>query len=126
MIPVARLTRVSREDEGIFGVVTLNNKVVCLTLENPDLEICEGIYRCAEDNTGRHQWWRLEDRHGRKDIEIHIGNTEDSSKGCILFGSYFGQLKGKKAVINSGGALEKFKDALQDHDKFDLVITNNY
>jgi hypothetical protein len=128
MLPLVKMNRHSREEDGIFSTIVLNGMFVCLALENDEHMIQAGIYRCTRDFTGRHKWWRLEDRNGRTLIEIHIGNTEDASKGCILFGSTLASLNGKKALLRSGDALEVFLESLEDlgYEDFDLQITESF
>lgn len=58
--------------------------------------------------------WILQDVPGRKNIVIHWGNVEDDTEGCILVGSGFGVVKGKKAVLRSRDTIKKLRKVLPD------------
>jgi len=67
--------------------------LLCSSLENPWLAninnyscIPEGVYVVERDRTGRHQYYRL-NYSERPNTEIHVGNFEKDTQGCILFGS---------------------------------------
>lgn len=60
------------------------------TLERPDLNnkpniscIPEGEYLVDRDKTGRFQWYRFRNVHGRSHIEIHPANKVDQLMGCV-------------------------------------------
>lgn len=125
MIPLGKIFRCTREEDGVFGKVVLNGKAICESLENEEYMVHEGLYRCKKDNTGRFRWWRLEDRFGRTYIEIHDGANENNSLGCVLFGTGIEISRGKKKGIFGGEeALQRFSSALGDNDVFDLQIIN--
>lgn len=127
----AELVRLDKSSpEGIYGVLKIDDKVICLTLERPwednkqDIScIPENIYLCKKiksPNFGT--TFQIMDVYNRTLILFHIGNTIKDSKGCILLGSEFGRLKDKKAVLASRKAFKKFMNTLDSIDEFALVI----
>lgn len=127
-----KILRIERSADGVFGVLTLNNQAVCLTLERPWLDnrqnvscIPPDIYQCKRvDSPKFKETFEVLNVPGRSDILFHIGNTIDDSLGCILPGSKFGELKGKRGVLESGAAFFEFMTALAGVDFFPLQIVS--
>jgi len=76
------------------GYLAVNGKVICYTLERPWLDNMQNISAIPP---GRYpafirydhaDQWRIElqDVPGRTNVQIHVGNEVDESKGCILVG----------------------------------------
>jgi hypothetical protein len=126
------LIRACTNDHGTFGVLTVDNFVQCVTIEDEWLGnssgiscIPEGTYKVVPHNGTKYQGvWRLENVPGRSAILIHAGNTEDDTRGCILVGTRFGMLKGKHAILESGVALSMLK--LRLPKEFTITIRNGY
>lgn len=57
----------------------------------------------------------------RTSILIHPGNTIKDSTGCLLTGSYFGVLNGKRAVLQSKKAFKKLFNLLDAYE-YQLTI----
>jgi hypothetical protein len=117
-------------NKAILGTLILNNKEIAKTLENPWLNNAEkiscipvGIYECVADNTGRFQWWKVLNVPDRGSIEIHEGNREKDTRGCILIGKDWGFYKGELAVMSSVKTLKKIRPTLGQ--RFQLKITEN-
>jgi len=83
------LMRVDVTDHGIFGKLSIeNNPFQCVTLERHDICIPTGTYPITLYQSPEHGLIPL--LHGvsaREFIEIHEGNWEHDSKGCILVGA---------------------------------------
>lgn len=128
MLPLVKQNRFSREESGVYSSISLNGEAICFALENADTLIQAGTYRCTRDRTGKHQWWKLEDRHDREAIEIHIGNYDDASEGCILFGTYIYEHVADKGLMRSKDALDYFLSKLTElgYEDFDLRITESF
>jgi hypothetical protein len=112
------LQRIYQGDDCTLGVLHDNMKRrICFTLEEPWKDnkkgiscVPTGIYKCVPHNgTKFKDVWRLESVPDRSAILIHQGNTTDDIEGCILVGQYWGRLKGKRAVMDSVGALNSLK-----------------
>ncbi len=83
------LTRLDVTDKGIFGHLVCDGDTFnCVTLERHDIHIPEGVYKVTLYNSPDHGCIvpLLNDVPGRSFIEIHWGNYERDSKGCILVG----------------------------------------
>ena len=117
------LTRITREKDGIFGILSVESEVCCLTLEHQDKSINAGAYKLTRDHTGRHRFYKVEDRDGRTNIEIHKGNTNHDTTGCVLVGSYIGNLGGVKSIMRSSDAADRLLAMLGDEDAT-LIIRN--
>jgi hypothetical protein len=111
------LTRKYRTNEATLGTVfDRNNQEICKTLENPWLDnrvniscIPEGIYEVRADNSGRFRYWQILNVSGRSGVEIHQGNKECDTQGCILFGKKWGFIGNELAVLNSKPTLNHLK-----------------
>ena len=109
----------NKDDVGTFGVVTVNDRVCCFSLENHWQDnqrniscIPNGTYFVKRDNTGRHRYWKILEVPNRDNIEIHSGNLVEDTLGCVLFGSYIGYINGERCVKRSKDALEVFDSML--------------
>jgi len=102
---------------------------ICETLELPWKEnqhdiscIPEGSYECKLLYSPIHRrklYW-LQSVPNRIAIEIHIGNTVDDTKGCILLGT----VRLKDSIGASRVAFDKFME-LMDGKDFTLTIEKN-
>lgn len=117
-----KLIRLEHNEDSIRGVLVFRSKIVCYTLEDPRLFIPQGVYHCFIRWSDKFQTnlYGL-DVSERSDIEIHWGNTEDDTTGCILVGEKLGILGGKLAVLNSKKAFDKFME-LTNQQNFYLSI----
>lgn len=84
------IKRIDATDHGVFGHLTLDgNKFNCVTLERHDIYIPTGTYKVTlYDNPKR--GYKVPLLHGvpkRDMIEIHCGNWQSNSEGCILVGT---------------------------------------
>ncbi len=97
------LTRLDCTQEGIFGHITVEGSLFnCVTLERHDIAIPVGSYKISLYNSPVHGLVPLlHDVPGRDMIEIHEGNFEHNSKGCILVGEKRALIEGKEAIANS-------------------------
>ena len=82
------LKRVDATDHGIFGQLTCDGSpFTCVTLERHDIAIPIGTYIITLYDSPEHGTVPLlHDVPGRSMIEIHEGNWEHNSLGCILVG----------------------------------------
>lgn len=72
-------------------------------------------YELVRDTTGRFQHYALRAVPGRTNIEIHEGNTQLDTQGCILLGTGLGWLANRWAVTNSKDAMAKLHASLGDY-----------
>jgi hypothetical protein len=82
-----------------------------------------GVYRCTPHNGTKFQdVWKLEAVPGRSYILIHAGNHTGHIEGCILVGLTHGWLGDKRAVLNSGSAINKLRKHIGTQNSFTLHI----
>ena len=113
-----------------LGVLKINGKFLCFTLENPWLDnqrniscIPTGKYTVTTYVSKRYGLcFQVLNVPGRSGILFHSGNTSEHTKGCILPGIDVGHLKGKRAVLSSKIAMGELCDALWDDGEFELEI----
>lgn len=119
---VVELIRVEYAEDVTLGILKINGKLVCWVLEEPwrdnqqDVScIPEGEYELEYEyspSKGR-ALWTIVDVPGRSYVRIHIGNTVDDTEGCPLTGTSPGRLNGKRAVLGSKKAFNKFMEATE-------------
>jgi hypothetical protein len=99
------------------GYLQVNDKITCYTLERPWADnqqnissIPAGTYS-AFLRYDHADHWRIElkDVPGRTNVQIHIGNQPDETKGCILVGKKLGS--DLCSVENSADAYNEIKIA---------------
>lgn len=122
-----KLKRIIIANTAILGkAFDESGKEIARTLENPhrdtakDSAIPCGSYQCEKDNTGKFQFYKVLNVPGRQNIEIHQGNYERDTEGCILFGDSWAIMNEELAVTNSVKTIEKLKKVLPE--KFILEI----
>jgi len=121
-----RIVRVERSEDGIIGVLTIDGKADCLTMQ-PDerdqhFSIPVGSYLCKRFHGKRWQDTFEIVVPGHTALLFHSGNRESDTEGCILLGEEVGELGGKRAVLASGKAFSEFMKKMGDDQEFNLVI----
>lgn len=101
------IKRLDVTDHGIFGHLTLDGSPFnCVTLERHDICIPIGTYKAVLYKSPDHNGMTvilLQNVPGRSFIEIHPGNWEYQSKGCILV-----------ATERDGYSIDHSQDAFED------------
>jgi hypothetical protein len=134
------LLRLEQSQEGTVGVLLVNSKIICTTLELPWRNnkpyiscIPDGVYKCMRINSEKvknvggitYLVTNVPDRTG---IIFHPGNWTTDSFGCILLGLYPGYLKNpdtgkiERAVLGSRVAFKRFMNEMNGERGFALVI----
>ena len=134
MKPVVELIRLETGQEGTFGVLRINKKILGFVLEPPDKlnkanvsHIPSGQYLCRQWNSSRYgKTYAVMDVPERTGILFHAGNTVQDTAGCLLLGSSIGKLRGDRAVMNSGTTFREFIRLLSDRQAFSLTILEAY
>lgn len=127
----ARLVRLEQTSQGALGVLLLDNRIFCFTLE-PDvtesrkLYIPAGDYKCKRFHGIK--WPNTFEIivEGHTAVLFHAGNVEADTHGCVLLGATTGKLKGQRAVLNSGITFENFMNMLYNETEFELKIVDCY
>jgi hypothetical protein len=124
------IIRVEQGDDGTFGVLKLEGKCFCVTLELPWVDnqnniscIPDSDYICYRFDSPSHgEVWELQDVPNRTHVQIHPGNSVKDTLGCIVVAQYFGKLQGNRAVLNSGNTFKQFMLATKQANRLDLTI----
>lgn len=133
-----RIVRLEHDSEGSFGVLLLNDKVFCVTLELPWLgnaqtisSIPAGVYTCSLVSSPlitrltKGVWEKgyvVNNVPNRSAVMIHPGNTDDDTHGCILVAQGYGKLRGERAILNSGATFNEFMTVMHTNSAFSLDI----
>ena len=123
------LTRHDMSSEGTFGeIFDPAGKLIACTCERPDngnqkmgcIPVGEYEVRPFASPSKGHVFL-VHDVPKRNMIEIHAGNTIDDTEGCILVGSNFGVVHGKKGIVNSRATLETMLEKYPDGFTLEIV-----
>lgn len=119
---------------GTFGVLKINKKVFCVTLEPPDKlnapyisSIPAGQYLCERVLSPKYgETFEIMRVPGRTNVLFHAGNTMGDTQGCILLAQHFGKLNHNRAILNSGVTFRNFMRELQEINEMHLTIREIY
>ncbi|WP_462327180.1 DUF5675 family protein [Desulfobaculum sp.] len=131
--PVVELIRLETSAQGTFGVVRVDKRLCCCTLEPPERAnavnrscIPVGQYLCRRRHSARFgNVYAVQDVPGRTGIVFHAGNTAPDTAGCILPGERVGRVGGARGVLASRRALAALAQAIGE-ETFHLTITRAY
>ena len=137
-VPQLKIIRVEEDPRyGTFGVLLLQGRAFCITLELP-YQMNKQNISCIPTNKTYTCKKIMSDRFkdevllvtgvpGREGIEIHPGNTMDDTEGCIIVGSSYSKLKSNnRGVLNSGHAFRLLMAALRDYNTCELTIVTHF
>lgn len=121
-------------DYGTFGILKLDKKVFCVTLEPSDEENAPFIssipcqqYTCVRFTSPTFgETFQVTKVPGRTNILFHPGNSIKDTEGCILLAEHFGKLKEHRDVRNSGITFKNFMRILGDYNECHLTICEVY
>ena len=126
------ITRLEQTERGTLGVILVDGRVVCYSLELPWKENKPNV-SCIP--TGQYdlllEWspafgkdlYELYGVDGRSEIKIHIGNSLGEMKGCIILGTDVGyNADGERYLYNSRKAFDKFMAAMDDRDGDNILV----
>jgi len=130
MIERAEMIRLESGDDGTFGVMRINGKVMWVTLEPPqrgnarDIScIPAGEYVCRKiESPAFGETFEIEGVPGRSHILFHAGNVSGDTRGCVLLGQSFGALRGARGVLRSRAAVREFMDRCSGVESFPLSV----
>jgi hypothetical protein len=130
---IATLTRTDTGPDGTFGILNIENKFLCLTLEPPDNGnqkdkscIPVGEYKVKPFISHRFKKvYKIMNVPKRSGILFHKGNTIKDTTGCILLGFRQGVLGDLLAILDSATAFMLFERVIRRHS-FTLIIKEDY
>ena len=138
-IVTVRIKRVENSPhDGTFGVLLMNDRVFCVTLELPDKDnqpnascIPPGQYTCDVYQSRKFgKTYIVRDVPDRSGILFHAGNSITDTAGCILLASSFAKIYHneveRRGVLNSGETFQGFMNCLEGIVVFKLTITENF
>lgn len=119
---------------GTFGVLRIDKRVFCVTLEPRDELNLMGAssipaqqYECRRYSSPRFpNTWEITGVPDRSKILFHAGNVSTDTRGCPLLAQHFGKLQGDRAVLNSGKTFRDFMAMTDRVERLHLTITENY
>lgn len=125
-----KILRVEKSEDGTFGVLLINEKVFCLTLERPWADNTPGVscvppgkYFCNRTISPKFgDTFELMSVPGRSNILFHWGNYIEDTQGCILLGYGFENPPAQRGVFNSRKTFACFMAAMLGIDNFWLEI----
>lgn len=131
---VVELIRLEETEQGTFGVLKIDKRVFCVTLEPSDEENASNIssipaqqYMCERVYSPKYgETFEIRNVPERTHVLFHAGNIAKHTKGCVLLGEYFGKLKGDRAVLNSGNTFKFFMEEMKDEGLFHLTVKEEY
>ena len=123
-----RVERFAYSPVGTFGRLYVADRVF-YTVEPPwrnnavnESCIPEGSYGIRKDMSGEFRGFEITNVSGRTQIEMHVGNTEDDTLGCICPGLNLGYVKSKWAVVNSKAAFRELKQVMAEKKPTQIKI----
>ncbi len=127
-----KIVRLDTSLTGTFGVMTIDGRAFCVTLErfqygNTQFKSCipEGQYLCKKVISPKYgETFAVMHVSGRGDILFHWGNWAHNSKGCILVGRSYATLSGKRGITSSKATWKELMKVMPN--EFKLTITNAY
>ena len=130
MNKVFELIRIEKAKDVTYSILRVDGKTCCMILERPWLNnkkgvscIPDGIYVCKRVLSPKFKdTFEVISVPHRTEILFHKGNTIDDTEGCLLFGMGMGVLNGKRSVINSRVARNKFMKLMEGEKYFPLQI----
>ena len=115
MVKQIEVVRLEKSDQGLLGVLLIEGKIFCYTLEHPTLALKSGTYPADYEHSPKFDrgLYELKCTGERDQILFHVGNTMDDSSGCILLGCKVGYIDKKRAVLSSGDTIDRFHSQLK-------------
>lgn len=135
---VFELIRLEESTEyGTFGILKIDKRVFCVTLEPNDEENIPFIssipaqqYECVRINSPKFgKTFEVTRVPNRTKILFHAGNVVGNTEGCILLGQYWDKFRygaEDRAIVNSGNTMSNFMHILEGEDEFHLTIKEVY
>ena len=135
MRPIVELIRVEEDEEyGTLGVLRINKKFFCVTLEPADRRNQKNVssipaqqYICRRYSSRKYpDTFEVTKVPQRSKILFHPGNWPKDTMGCILLGQHVGKFTGDRGVMNSGKTFKAFMEILSGVKAFHLTIKEEY
>ena len=135
MLPRLRILRITSRSDGMFGVAIYDDGSeplpFALTGEDAWKEnkpgiscIPAGAYTARRYDSPKfgYEVFLLVDVHGRSDIELHVGNTQQDIEGCIYIGASYEVFHGTCGLGGSKAAFAEFMQLFAGREEIEVVI----
>ena len=132
---ILELIRLEESERGTIGILKIDKRVICFTLELQDLlnkQMVSSIpaqqYRCLihQLRDGR-STFRVQGVPGRTGIDFHSGDGPEDTHGCIILATKLARYVNPSDVVDgSREAFRLFMDLCEDQQEIHLTITENY
>lgn len=126
----ARIIRIENSEQGLVGVLVIDGRVECFTLQPDPLDkhfsIPPGCYHCRRFHGTKYPDTFEIVVPGHTALLFHILNDEDESEGCIGLGEAVGDIDGQRRILSSGIAFRQFMATMGDDQEFMLIIEDLY
>lgn len=128
-----KLIRLESSQKGIIGIIKIENKLFCCSVELPWLSnrknfscIPSGKYQCMKIDSPKYgETFEVMSVPNRTHILFHSGNIPmEHSRGCILLGATFDHLDDAPVVWDSKKTVDKFIKIFDQCDSFEFEITD--
>jgi len=126
------LTRSEFRIDGIFGIMLDDNgRQIAVTLEHAFAngaawypKLPDGIYSCQRYHSPKFGYdvFQIMNVPNATYIEIHIGNFNDDSNGCVLLGDSVSPANGAWAITSSKITFLNFMQLQIGLDQFQLTV----
>lgn len=131
---IGEIIRLEGSDQGSIGVLKIDKRVFCVTLEPRDRLnkrniscVPAGQYKCVRTISPRFgETFMVKDVPDRDNILFHPLNIVEETLGCIGLGEHVGKLRGQRAILNSGATFKRFMMEMAGEEKFHLTIKEEY
>ena len=131
----AELIRVAVLPDGAFGVLVLDGRPFCVTLERTQSVESEGLtrqttvipdghYVCQRTwfVRGAYETFEIMGVQGHSRLLFHVGNVETDSQGCVLLGTRYEAAGPRPMILDSRTAHTRFMSALSDVNAFPITV----
>lgn len=125
-----KLLRVCSRPDYTAGVILVDDKPVCVSLERPWLEnqrrvscIPAGEYEMNLKHVSPKNGacFSIEDVPDRDHIQMHSANRIKDIIGCVAPGLQYGELMGEFAVLRSRLAMNAIRDCFPGHQEWTKI-----
>lgn len=121
------IQRLLSDDKSTLGILSLNFKPICCTLENPQSQflIPAGKYICKRVISNKFgETFTIEGVKNHSLLRFHWGNTEKDTDGCVITGMCFAPKDSDLDVLYSRNAFFLLLNTLKGINELPLAIEN--
>lgn len=122
------------EEHGTFGAMKIQKAPFCWTMEPPDRENVQNRssipaqqYACKRTLSPKYgETFEITNVPGRTHVLFHPLNLATETKACVGLGDELGELRGRKAILDSRKTFNRFMGIFAGFSEFHLTIIEVY